>query len=60
VYCAGVNTFDAELRVAPVSEEEIDALPANVRDQLREMQAILRAALSRGLAGKRRGPGAEA
>jgi hypothetical protein len=59
VYCCGVSTFEAGLQV-PLSDEEIEALPARVRDQLREMQALLRQALSKGLGGQRRGPGAEA
>ena len=60
MYCAGVNTFDAAMKVSALNDEQIDALPAGVTRQLREMQALIRAAIGKMLAGKRRGPGAEA
>ena len=54
VYCAGVNAFDAGLQVAPVSEEEIEALPADIQGQLRDMQALIRGAMGQTLAGNAR------
>lgn len=61
IYCAGINTFvDAELRTAPMSEEAIDALPAEVAGKIREMQALLRAAIAKRLGGKRNEPLGEA
>lgn len=55
--CLAVNTFDVDLRVQAVTDEEFAELPAAIRAQLEDMQAIVRAAGSRG---KRKGPVAEA
>lgn len=44
VYCCGINGFDAELRLAALSGERLDALPSDAVQQIREMQGLMRAA----------------
>jgi hypothetical protein len=40
--CLGINRFDDALRNVAVTDEELAALPADLRSHLEEMQAILR------------------
>jgi hypothetical protein len=42
--CTGINRYDEELRNVRVDEAEIDALPADLHDSLREAQSWLRTA----------------
>jgi hypothetical protein len=56
VVCLGINRFDDALRNVAVTDEELAALPADVRSTLEEMQAIMR----RSRMAERKGPAAEA
>jgi len=59
IYCGNVNQFDADMKLSKLTEEQLDEYPEATRDQIREMQALLRSALARS-ASERKGPVAEA
>jgi hypothetical protein len=54
--CAGVNRYDAELRLVRVSEDELAALPDDFRAKVLEMQQMMRQArLQYGLKARQKG-----
>ncbi len=60
IYCGDIHSFDDAFQLKSLAEDELAALPAELRDQLEGMQALIRGAAGSRLQGGRKGPVPEA